>query len=314
MVLRSIRWGVRWIVRQWELIDESYRNDNERAAAERLTAAAGLAETDTGQGKKPRRGKRKVAGKAAGKTATAAETSAAKGYDWSALIVLVVVAISLTLQEYFGQRLTYGKLFPPDPTNEYWQLGAFVWWSGWRVFGYIIIPMVVILLMPGHRLRDYYISPRGFIKHLWIYVVLFLLILPAVIIAAQTGSFYRTYPFYKLANRSTFDLWAWEALYAVQFMALEFFFRGFILHSLGRLMGSKAIFVMIVPYCMIHYGKPFPETMGAIGAGIILGTLAMRTRSIWGGVVIHVAVAWTMDLLALSHCPPEGSGLPCKGH
>ncbi len=63
---------------------------------------------------------------------------------------------------------------------------------------------------------------------------------------------------------------------------------------------------------MIHfYGKPFPETIGAIFAGIILGTLAMRTRSIWGGVLIHVGVAMTMDALALQHCPPAESGLPC---
>jgi membrane protease YdiL (CAAX protease family) len=68
--------------------------------------------------------------------------------------------------------------------------------------------------------------------------------------------------------------------------------------------------VMIVPYCMIHYGKPMPETLGAIGAGLILGTLAMRTRSIWGGVLIHVGVATTMDVLALRGCPPFG-GAPC---
>jgi membrane protease YdiL (CAAX protease family) len=61
---------------------------------------------------------------------------------------------------------------------------------------------------------------------------------------------------------------------------------------------------------MIHYGKPLPETMGAIGAGLLLGTLAMRTRSIWGGVLIHVGVATTMDVLALRGCPPIG-GRPC---
>jgi hypothetical protein len=79
-------------------------------------------------------------------------------------------------------------------------------------------------------------------------------------------------------------------------------------------MGSSAIFVMIIPYCMIHYGKPMAETLGAIIAGTVLGTLAMRTRSIWGGVLIHVGVAVTMDLLALSHCPPAESGLRCPGH
>ena len=70
---------------------------------------------------------------------------------------------------------------------------------------------------------------------------------------------------------------------------------------------------MIVPHCMIHYPKPLPETLGAILAGIALGTLAMRTRSIWGGVFIHVGVALTMDWLAVAQCPPPGEG-PCRGH
>ena len=103
----------------------------------------------------------------------------------------------------------------------------------------------------------------------------------------------------------------WEAMYAIQFLSLEFFFRGFMLQGLRRAFGSGAIVVMMVPYCMIHYGKPMPETFGAIGAGLILGTLAMRTRSIWGGVMIHVGVAWTMDLLAVSQCPTADSGRPC---
>ena len=34
----------------------------------------------------------------------------------------------------------------------------------------------------------------------------------------------------------------------------------------------------------------------------------MRTRSIWGGVLIHVGVAMTMDVLALRRLPPVGSG------
>jgi membrane protease YdiL (CAAX protease family) len=68
---------------------------------------------------------------------------------------------------------------------------------------------------------------------------------------------------------------------------------------------------MIVPYCMIHFQKPMAETFGAIIAGLVLGTLAMRTRSIWGGVAIHAAVALTMDVLALAGCPPIGSGHFC---
>jgi len=228
------------------------------------------------------------------------------------LAVLLTAAIALTLQEYLGGHDTFMKWFPRTRGDRYWELWGFAWWSGWRVLGYVVIPVIVIACLPGERLRDFHVSMRGFLKHLWIYVLLFALILPAVIKASGTSAFRETYPFYRMANRSAFDLWMWEALYAAQFISLEFFFRGFLLQGLRKAMGSNAIFVMLVPYCMIHYGKPLPETLGAIGAGLILGTLAMRTRSIWGGVLIHIGVAVTMDVLALRGCPPADSNRFCR--
>jgi membrane protease YdiL (CAAX protease family) len=65
-------------------------------------------------------------------------------------------------------------------------------------------------------------------------------------------------------------------------------------------MGAYAIFVMVVPYCMIHFGKPFLECFAAIIAGVVLGTLSLRTRSIWCGAMIHMSVAITMDVAALA--------------
>ena len=225
------------------------------------------------------------------------------------LVILVTVAVVFTLQEYIGNHETFVRWFP-SARGKYFELWGFVWWSGWRVLGYVVIPMIVLALLPGERIRDYHVSFRGFRKHLWIYALLFACVLPAVIAASFTSSFRHTYPFYRMANRSHIDLWVWEALYAAQFVSLEFFFRGFLLQGLRRALGANAIFVMIVPYCMIHYGKPMPETFGAIFAGLLLGTLAMRTRSIWGGVLIHIGVATMMDLLAVSHCSTNPK-IPC---
>ncbi|MBT7743148.1 MAG: hypothetical protein HN727_15190 [Opitutae bacterium] len=42
-----------------------------------------------------------------------------------------------------------------------------------------------------------------------------------------------------------------------------------------------------------------PETFAAIVAGIILGFMSLKTRSIWMGAVLHVTVALTMDICAL---------------
>jgi uncharacterized protein len=237
--------------------------------------------------------------------------------DWRPLVVLLTVAVSLTLQEYWGERSQFASWFPA-PTDAFrwdgrsrWILQSFGWWSGWRFFGYLVLPMLVLLVIPGERIRDYGLSFKGFSRHVWIYVGLYLAILPLVIAVSYTTPFQRTYPFYKFAHRATWEFLVWEVLYALQFLSLEFFFRGFMLQGLRRSIGAHAIWVMIVPYCMIHYGKPMSETLGAIVAGLILGTLALRTRSIWCGVLIHISVAVTMDLLALSHCT---YGDPCRGH
>ena len=63
--------------------------------------------------------------------------------------------------------------------------------------------------------------------------------------------------------------------------------------------GWKSILFMVVPYCMIHFPKPALEALAAIIAGTVLGILALRTRNIWGGVLIHVAVAVWMDMASL---------------
>jgi membrane protease YdiL (CAAX protease family) len=61
-----------------------------------------------------------------------------------------------------------------------------------------------------------------------------------------------------------------------------------------------------VPYCMIHFGKPYLEAVGAILAGIALGSLSMRTKSIYQGFMLHITIAAMMDWLSLRrrHCTP----------
>jgi len=79
------------------------------------------------------------------------------------------------------------------------------------------------------------------------------------------------------------------------------FFCGFWLGALRKSFGSGAIFAMAVPYCMIHYGKPYLEACGAVVAGIALGSLSMKTKSIYQGFLVHITVAGLMDWLALAH-------------
>jgi membrane protease YdiL (CAAX protease family) len=61
-----------------------------------------------------------------------------------------------------------------------------------------------------------------------------------------------------------------------------------------------AIAVMVIPYTMIHFPKPWLEATGAIAFGFFLGLLALRSRSMIGGFAVHAIVALSMDLFALA--------------
>ncbi|MCL2448711.1 MAG: CPBP family intramembrane metalloprotease, partial [Polyangiaceae bacterium] len=141
----------------------------------------------------------------------------------------------------------------------------------------------------------------GFLSHAWIYGLFLAVVLPVMLLVSREPDFGAYYPFYRECSRSWVDFIAWETMYFAQFFGLEVFFRGFWLASLRRSFGSGAIFAMAVPYCMIHYGKPFLEANGAIVAGIALGSLSMKTRSIYQGFLVHITVAGLMDWLALWH-------------
>jgi len=225
---------------------------------------------------------------------------------------LVIVALVLTLQEYYGGRAFYDTWFRPWLAEleahghtrvnlaKYDEYYGYCWWVASRVTGYVLIPFPLWkLLFPEDSLLDMGLRGRGFTKHLWIYGMCLAVVVPAMLLVSSQPDFGGYYPFYKQASRSWFDFGIWESIYWLQFFSLELFFRGWIVGALRKPMGAGAIFVMAVPYCMIHYGKPYLEAHGAIVAGIVLGSLAMRTRSIYSGFLVHITVAFSMDFLAL---------------
>jgi CAAX protease family protein len=180
---------------------------------------------------------------------------------------------------------------------------ARVFWAAARALGFLVVPALVVVLVLRRPLGEFGLRTRGILPHGWIYLAMLGLIAPAVIIASYTAPFQATYPFYRVeaGERLWPNFWLWELMYASQFVGIEFFFRGFLVHGLKRRMGYTAVWASLVPYTMIHFEKPFAECLGAVVAGWVLGTLSLKTGSMWWGAAIHTTVAWGMDLLSLGH-------------
>ena len=216
--------------------------------------------------------------------------------------VLLTVAISLALNRFYGgpdrdrQLRWVARLLVDLP---YPDLAPWVYWGLAKVVSYVLLPWLCIRFVLKQPLSDYGVR-LGHARGVWLlYGAMALLALPLAYVASHNDSFLQVYPKYRAAGDSWPQLLIWELIYGLQFLMLEFFFRGFMIFALARQLGSLAIFVMVVPYTMIHFGKPFAECLGSILAGIALGTIALRTGSFAGGVLVHCTVAWGMDLFAL---------------
>jgi membrane protease YdiL (CAAX protease family) len=231
------------------------------------------------------------------------------------IFICCYVALGLTLIHYLMEvsfasgllkdlsptlSLRFESLMYVSPRAQLWRLA---WWAFLIISIYAFIPMLIIRFLFRESVSNYGLRSRGAFKDIRLYVGMLCVMIPLVFYFSTTKSFQARYPFYDLKQGEPYfpDFMIWELLYFLQFFALEFFFRGFVLHGLKNRFGFYSIFIMTIPYCMIHFGKPLPETIAAIIAGIVLGILSLKSRSVYLGVLIHYSVAITMDLCSLWH-------------
>jgi membrane protease YdiL (CAAX protease family) len=215
-------------------------------------------------------------------------------------LVLSLSAVLLTLQYYWGNRTLLRKLLTPyGLTGTSLEMAESLGWCLLIVLLYLVIPALVVKFAFRERLRDYGLGWGGLHRHWHFYVGVLAAMLPVVIGAARTPYFQQTYPFYDYVSASLFGFLLWQAAYGLQFLAVEFFFRGFLLFGLRPTFGVHALLIGMAPYCMIHFQKPMGEALGAIVAGFLLNYLALKNRSIWGGAFLHWMIALTMDAAAI---------------
>jgi uncharacterized protein len=222
-----------------------------------------------------------------------------RGLHFKSVIIYFSAALALLLQHYLATRPNFFHIFASPGRPDQIEMFESVGWCFLVFCFYFLLPALIIKFVFKENLRDYGLSFQGLRNHWKVYAAFYLVICPVIILASTTPSFQQIYPFFKYVAASTSGLLIWELAYGAQFFAVEFFFRGYLLFGLKEKFGMYSIFIAVIPYCMIHFTKPMGESFGALFAGVILGYMALKSRSIWGGVMLHWLVAITMDVSSL---------------
>jgi hypothetical protein len=183
-----------------------------------------------------------------------------------------------------------------DNQNVYWN--HVIYWP----FHYIIISCVLFVIWKTvDKDQPFYgIKAKGinWKPYLW----MLLIMLPLVAAASTQPDFLAMYPKLKTITEDggTGITW-WQKLlfelsYGTDFISIELFFRGFLILAFIKWAGKDAILPMACFYCTIHFGKPLAECISSYFGGIILGVVVYHTRSILGGLIVHLGIAWMMEI------------------
>jgi membrane protease YdiL (CAAX protease family) len=212
------------------------------------------------------------------------------------LIAFAIVIFSLRAW-YAPDWQTISSLVSPIYTTLVWKLIV-----NTQSLVTLLLPCTLYwLIIDKGRDQLYGFHAKGVV--LWPYFVLLALMLPLLLAAGAQADFQTVYPRATRINIPRSDPhWlsgtlAYESAYSLDYVMTEFFFRGFLIIPFARIIGPRAILPMCAFYVSVHFDKPLGECISSFFGGLILGVLAYRTKSIYGGVIVHLGIALGMELV-----------------
>lgn len=191
------------------------------------------------------------------------------------------------------------------PRLEYYFVIRCVNWASSLIL--VVIPLLIMYpLLEKDEIKNYYglswkkFDPKPYLILLGIAAVF-------IGIGSFIGDIQDFYPRYRgsganlylKANPDLSEGWlvaAYELCYGSNFISVELIFRGFLIFAFTRTLGGYAVLPMVVTYAFLHFGKPVGETISSVFGGYVLGIISYYSRNIWGGIFIHLGVAWLMEL------------------
>ena len=212
---------------------------------------------------------------------------------WFWIILLLAPAI-------FSFRINFD--FHQSIINNFWTGDTQIFWTRClnlvlRVFA-LLIALFIIWWLKDRSNEPFYGTAT--LKDVKPYLLMLLIMIPLIALASTQKDFLQMYPKAGFIGQLDLPTKKWhyifyELCYGFDFISIEFFFRGFLILSLLKICGTHCIVPVACCYCTIHFGKPLGEAISSFWGGLLLGIISYNTQSIWGGLIVHLGIAWLME-------------------
>jgi membrane protease YdiL (CAAX protease family) len=233
-----------------------------------------------------------------------------RSLDKKVIYIFLSVAFLQTFSYYVTSRrfFRYNFFTLFDKTDTVFLIEYLYWFIG-DFFSYFIFPLLIIRFLFKEKIKDYGISFGDYKTGIKITLIFVLIMLPLIWVVSSFPEFNKTYPHLSSAKTSWTIFLIFESGMLIYMFSWEFIWRGFMLFGLKEKFGYYAVLIQMLPFLILHNGKPAPETFGAIIAGIALGVLALRTRSILYCVLTHMSIMFSIDLISVLRFKADDYGL-----
>ncbi len=222
-----------------------------------------------------------------------------KNLDRKVVIIFLSVALIQTVSWYFTSRRFFRiNLFDYFSLNPDVYLIEYLYWFIGDFFSLFLIPILIVKLIFKESISNFGLRLGDYKAGLTYTVIFIMVMLPLVWIVSSIPSFGSTYPHLQSARESWKVFFIYQTGMFIYMFSWEFIWRGFMLFGLELKFGYYSVLIQMIPFLILHNGKPVLETFGAIIAGIALGILALRTRSVYYCIIAHAGVMFSMDFIS----------------
>lgn len=223
-----------------------------------------------------------------------------RSLDSKTIIIFISSITILTISWYFSNPKTFHQLLLHNNNIDIIMIDLYSYcsWFFFDMILFLVIPFIMIKLLFKEELNGYGLIFGNKKVGFTILLSSAIILIPIIFIVSQSNDFSKYFPLMQSAKEDFTIFLIYELSYIIFIFSWEFIFRGFLLFGLEKTFGLYSIFIQMIPFVILHNGKPFAETFASIFGAIFLGYLALRTRSMLYGFFIHAIILLLLDILA----------------